>query len=129
VGCDPSRIWRPGKRSAQGTSPGGEEARLFHRTFQTRTRAELLDGGSLYWSSGIVQVRQPLLDLTEAQDTARLLLLIWKTSWCSAPDAAPCVPGWRYLDPDEAPRTSVAVPRRIVACTEAPKQLAELGLL
>ena len=86
----------------------GKVAELCHKTKQMpRRRADVLDGGSLYWViKGFISARQRILDL---QETTR-------------EDGRPCcgvvldpeiVPtrlnprrpfqGWRYLEADEAP--------------------------
>src|SRR5262249_57588825 len=69
VGCDSIEdlaAWQAERLEARRKA-GEKKPRLFHRTFQTpKRRAELLDGGSLYWViKGLVQVRQPLLDIAE----------------------------------------------------------------
>ena len=53
------------------TRPHPQEAS--NRIFQMpKRRDELLAGGSLYWViKGLVQVRQPLLDITEGWSMAR----------------------------------------------------------
>ena len=55
------------ERLQQRRKAGEKRPNLYHRTFQTpKRRDELLAGGSLYWViKGIVQVRQPLLDIAE----------------------------------------------------------------
>lgn len=81
---------------------------LRHDTRMMPTRRdEILDGGSLYWIiKGFMQVRQPILDITEETDAegrgfARLHL---------GPELVRVVPrshrpfqGWRYLEATDAP--------------------------
>jgi len=79
-----------------------------HRTRQTPRQADaLLDGGSLYWViKGMIQARQPILDLRAETDTeGRGLCAI-----VLAPELVPVQPrprrpfqGWRYLKPEDAP--------------------------
>jgi hypothetical protein len=126
--------WQRGRLAELKKS--GKKSQLFHTTFQTPKRqAELLDGGSLYWViKGLVQVRQPLLDIAEGtkDDGTPCCLLILKN------DLVPVRPtprrpfqGWRYIDPDDAPADLKrgaagdigAMPPKLR------KQLAELGLL
>jgi hypothetical protein len=125
-----------GERLRQRRKLGERRPRLFHRTLQTpRRRAELLGGGSLYWViKGLVQVRQPLLDLVEGarEDGSPCCLLILKNELVAVrPLPRRAFQGWRYFDADDAPpdlrrgsATGIAVmPPRLR------KQLAELGLL
>jgi hypothetical protein len=80
----------------------------FHVTRMVpKRRAELLDGGSLYWViKGNVQVRQKLLDIRPFVDEegigrCRLLLepKLVPTEW--QPKRA--FQGWRYYDPKDVP--------------------------
>jgi hypothetical protein len=115
---------------------GEKRPRLFHRTFQSpKRRDELIDGGSLYWViKGIVQVRQPLIDITEGhkEDGSPCCLLILRNELIAVrPTPRRAFQGWRYLSPDEAPPD---LKRGAVSgITSMPpklrKQLAELGLL
>jgi hypothetical protein len=115
---------------------GEKRPHLFHRTFQSpKRRDELIDGGSLYWViKGIVQVRQPLIDITEGhkEDGSPCCLLILRNELIAVrPTPRRAFQGWRYLSAAEAPpdlkRGAVS------AITTMPpklrKQLAELGLL
>jgi hypothetical protein len=138
VGCDSIEdlaAWQA-ERLKQMKKAGEKRPRLFHRTFQTpKRRAELLDGGSLYWViKGIVQVRQPLLDLAEGtrDDGTPCCLFILKNELVPVrPVPRRPFQGWRYLVADEAPEDLkhgaghdiVAMPPKLR------KQLAELGLL
>lgn len=97
--------------------------------------AEILDGGSLYWViKGIVQVRQPLLDIAEGhkEDGTPCCLLILKNELIAVrPSPRRAFQGWRYLSHAEAPPDLkrgaasgiTAMPPKLR------KQLAELGLL
>lgn len=95
-------------RTAQRAA-AGEGTDLYHRTRQMpRRRKELLDGGSMYWViKGVIQVRQRILDLREAQcqDGIRRCDIILD------PELVPvrlrprrAFQGWRYLPGEDAPR-------------------------
>ncbi len=95
---------------ADGRAPqGGEKKPLpVHRTFQMpKRKADLLDGGSLYWViKGIVQVRQPLADIVEGtrEDGTPCCLLVLKNELIPVrPVPRRAFQGWRYLNADEAP--------------------------
>ena len=138
VGCasiEDLAAWQSARLAARRRA-GERRPRLFHRTYQTpKRRAELLDGGSLYWViKGLVQVRQPLIDLGEGtkEDGTPCCLLILKNELIPVrPLPRRPFQGWRYLDAEEAPpdlgRASAngigAMPARLR------KELAELGLL
>jgi hypothetical protein len=81
---------------------------LRHRTRNPpRRRAEVLDGGSLYWViGGTMLARQLILDIVEDQRDDMTAC----TSFILDPELVllvgrPTRPfqGWRYLDPDDAP--------------------------
>ena len=124
------------ERLKQRRRAGEKRPNLFHRTFQSpKRRAELLDGGSLYWViKGIVQVRQRLLDITEGhkQDGSPCCLLILKNELVPVrPTPRRAFQGWRYLSADEAPPDLKrgAVSGITAMPPKLRKQLAELGLL
>jgi hypothetical protein len=138
VGCDSIEdlaTWQA-ERLRQRRKAGEKRPHLFHRTFQMpKRREELLAGGSLYWIiKGLVQVRQPLLDIAEGtrEDGTPCCLLVFKNQLVPVrPVPRRAFQGWRYLDPDEAPpdlqgRSAAvlgAMPPRLR------RQLAELGLI
>lgn len=115
----------------------GEKKPLpFHRTFQSpKRKAELLDGGSLYWViKGIVQVRQPLADILEGtrDDGTPCCLLVLKNELIPVrPMPRRAFQGWRYLDAGEAPEDISGRAADGVAAMPAKlrKDLADLGLL
>lgn len=115
---------------------GEKRPRLFHRTFQMpKRREELLDGGSLYWViKGVIQVRQPLVDITEGtkEDGTPCCVLWFKNELIPVrPTPRRAFQGWRYLDPADVPddlkgpsaNDVVAMPPKLR------KDLADLGLL
>jgi hypothetical protein len=127
--------WQAG-RLAERRKAGEKDPRPFHRTFQMpKRRAELLDGGSLYWViKGLIQVRQPLADIVEGtrEDGTPCCVLVLKNTLVPVrPTPRRAFQGWRYLGADEVPedlgRGSAAgvgaMPPKLR------KQLAELGLL
>jgi hypothetical protein len=84
----------------------GERLRHDTRMMPTR-RAEILEGGSLFWIiKGLIQVRQPILDITQETDAdgrgfARLHLDSELVR--VAPRGHRPFQGWRYLDAADAP--------------------------
>jgi hypothetical protein len=138
VGCDSIEEladWQAERLKARRKA-GEKKPRVYHRTFQApKRRAELLDGGSLYWViKGLVQVRQPLADIGEGtkEDGTPCCVLYFKNELVPVrPTPRRAFQGWRYLAADEAPadlgRRSaddiVTMPPKLR------KQLAELGLL
>ena len=138
VGCDSIEdlaAWQAERLRARRRA-GEKKPRLFHRTFQMpKRRAELLDGGSLYWViKGLVQVRQPLLDITDGSKddgTPCCLLILGSELVPVRPTPRRPFQGWRYLIPAEAPAdlTHKAAGNIIAMPPKLRKQLAELGLL
>jgi hypothetical protein len=79
-----------------------------HRTRQTpRRRAELLDGGSLYWViKGFVLVRQRILDLrSDVKDdgTRCCGIVLDRELVLTRPQPRRAFQGWRYLEVADAP--------------------------
>ncbi len=100
------------------------------RMFPKR-RAELLDGGSIYWViKGVVLVRQRILDLKEARgpDGRRRCAIILEPALIET-EAQPrrAFQGWRYLAPEDAPADLKGGGGR--AASKLRAELAELGLL
>ncbi len=109
--------------------------RLFHRTrMMPRRRAELLEGGSIFWViKGVVRARQRLIGIERALGdggrSCALLLL--------DPDLVRILPrphrpfqGWRYLTPEAAPPDLAALPAGIrLMPPELLRDLEALGLL
>jgi hypothetical protein len=114
----------------------GLKPELFHRTFQMpKRRAELLDGGSIYWViKGIVQARQRLIDLREGtrdDGTPCTLLILDKTLVQVRPTPRRAFQGWRYLSADDAPHDLTGNRRDDIADMppKLRRELAELGLI
>lgn len=128
-------VWQRGRLAAMRKA--GEKPELFHRTFQTpKRRAELLEGGSLYWVvKGVVQVRQSIRDLREGtkdDGTPCCLIMLDKALIPVRPTPRRAFQGWRYLDAADAP-VDLKGGAGAAALAELPprmrKELAELGLL
>jgi hypothetical protein len=138
VGCESIEdlaSWQAG-RLRERRKAGEKRPRLFHRTFQTpKRREELLAGGSLYWViKGIVQVRQPLLDITDGtkEDGTSCCMLILKNELVAVrPVPRRAFQGWRYLTEDEAPEDLGRLSASGVAGMppKLRKDLAALGLI
>ena len=123
-----------------------EENRAHHRRLgrdyeQTHTTRmvpkrveELLDGGSLYWViRGQVACRQTLLDIrpfTDGDGVGRCRLVLEPKVIPVAPRPFRPFQGWRYLDPNEAPRDIDPKAGDLATMPEdLRRELAELGLL
>lgn len=113
----------------------GEKARIFHATLQTpKRKAELLDGGSLYWViRGSIQVRQRIAGFEDGarEDGSACCHIVLD------PELVPVRPvprrafqGWRYLSADDAPRDLGASASDAGALPpDMRRALTELGLL
>ena len=82
---------------------------LHHRTrSMPRRRQEVLDGGSLYWViKGIVLVRQRIVGLAPVageDGQAYCQIQFDATLVMTVPTPRQAFQGWRYLEPDDAPR-------------------------
>lgn len=99
-----------------------------------KRKAEILDGGSLYWVfKGTILARQPILDLRERIDpegTRRCAIILGRDPVLVTPTPRKAFQGWRYLDPQDAPadlprgRTpEVPLPPKLA------RELAELGVI
>ncbi len=138
VGCESIEdlaSWQV-ERLKQRRKAGEKRPQLFHRTFQMpKRREELLAGGSLYWViKGLVQVRQPLLDITEGtkEDGTPCCMLILKNELVAVrPVPRRAFQGWRYLAEDEAPEDLGRLSATGLAAMppKLRKDLAELGLI
>ncbi len=124
------QTYRRAQLDADGRSPA-----LFHRTRQMpRRRDELLDGGSLYWViKGIVQVRQPIMDLQEVRgdDGIRRCDIILDPQLVpTRPHPRRAFQGWRYLSAEDAPKDLGALADELDRLPAAMRsELMELGLL
>ena len=109
VGCDSIEdlaAWQVERLRARRKA-GERKPQLFHRTFQTpKRRAELLDGGSLYWViKGYVRVRHRILDLKQGtRDGVPHCGIVYHPKPVQTELLAHRpFQGWRYLDPADAP--------------------------
>ena len=118
------------KRAAQRKKDGGP-GDIMHITRMTPKRAdELLNGGSLYWViKGQIAVRQKLVALKPVtrEGVPHCALVLDKKLVPTARRTHRAFQGWRYLDPDDAPRDLRATDKSIPDALRA--ELTELGLL
>ena len=113
---------------------GEKKHALFHRTFQMpKRREELLAGGSLYWViKGVIQVRQPLLDITEGtreDGTPCCFLWLKKDLITVRPTPRRAFQGWRYLSAADVPEDlkGAAASDVVSMPPKMRKDLADLG--
>lgn len=102
---------------------------VFHLTRSAPKRAdELIDGGSIYWViKGAISARQLVLDVLSEQDEEgkpRCRLILDAAVAEVEPRAFKPFQGWRYLEPDVAPRD-----RRAGEEEPPPEMAAELRAL
>jgi hypothetical protein len=113
----------------------GEELLLKHVTRQMpKRRAEVIDGGSLYWViKGWILVRQRIVDLRPTVDGEG----IPRCEICYAPELVKVEPrprgpfqGWRYFVAKEAPADLASLPQGLAEMPEAlRRELFQLGVL
>ncbi len=115
---------------------GGKPAELVHRTrHMPKRRAEVLDGGSLYWViKGSVQLRQRILDLREETDSEGRALcgIVFEPLLVpTRPQPRRPFQGWRYLKPEDTPPDLPPAERAAVDAMPAAMraELAALALL
>ena len=109
VGCtsiEDLRNWQTEKLAAARLD--GRKARLWHRTRMfPKRRDEILDGGSLFWViKALVQVRQPILDLspfTGEDGISRCDIVLAPELFAVRPASRRAFQGWRYLAAGDAP--------------------------
>jgi len=116
------------KRNARGTN--------YHRTRMMPTRVkEICPGGSMYWViKGVIQVRQPIVDLHKKTEDGKSYCLIELAPKHVIVESTAKRPfqGWRYLRADAAPPDRTTRGSTYVD-PEMPKdlklELIKLGLL
>jgi len=119
------------KQRAAERKKKGDKGEIMHVTRMTPKRGdELLAGGSLYWViKGQIAVRQKLVALKPVvrEDVPHCALVLDKKLVPTMRRTHRAFQGWRYLDPDDAPRDLKASDKSIP--DELRAQLTELGLL
>lgn len=118
-----------------GAKARGERPQLRHLTRNMpRRRAEVLDGGSLYWViKGVIQVRQRIAGLEPARrenGSPACAILYDAEHVRTEPWAFRAFQGWRYFPVDKAPPDLDRSPQgRADLPPEMAAELRELGLL
>lgn len=130
---DDLREW-VAERSLMAVAAGMEpHSRHITRMFPKR-RAEIIDGGSLYWViKGQVKARQRILDIRETvggDDITRAELVLGPEVIETVMQPKRPFQGWRYLEDKDAPRDLGSAGSGLEDMPEDMKrELAELGLL
>ena len=96
-------------RRLEQKKKAGEKPELMHVTRSFPRRAdEVLDGGSLYWViKGVVRLRQRIKDLRETvnKDGNAACAIVYDAKHIlTEPRPFRAFQGWRYLEPEKAPR-------------------------
>jgi hypothetical protein len=136
VGCDSVRDLQDWiKQKLKDKRRSGERAEHIHRTRMVPKRAEeLTDGGSLHWViRGQLSCRQRILDVRPFRDkdgTGRCALVLDRKVVLVEPRPYRAFQGWRYLEPDDAPRDlDKAAPGAAAMPEQLRRELRELGLM
>lgn len=113
------------------TAPGGRPMAHVTRMFPKR-KAEILEGGSLYWViKRVIQVRQTILDLeefTDAEGVKRCRIVLDPELVRTSPAPRRPFQGWRYLKPEEAPADLSAATGGHELPDDLRRKLIELGV-
>lgn len=99
--------WQAGVSSRNAAA--GHGAVITHTTrMWPRRESEVLDGGSIYWViKGVVQCRQRILRLDERRGEdgiRRCAIVLDPALYRTSPQPRRPFQGWRYLQPEDAPR-------------------------
>jgi len=139
VGCDSIRDledWIEEKLKAR--KGGGKAARTRQRNHTTRMvpkrAADIIDGGSLYWViRGQIMCRERVLDIrpfTDKDGIGRCHIVLDCRPVSVEPRPYRAFQGWRYLNPDAAPRDlDRAAPGARDMPEDLRRELRSLGLL
>lgn len=108
---DISELARRQRLKSIDSSSINERKKLIHITrMWPKRETELLDGGSLYWVfKGLILARQEILGLEEiigSDEIKRCGIILNEQIVKTVPKAKRAFQGWRYLDPNDAPRDS-----------------------
>ncbi|MBT06930.1 MAG: hypothetical protein CMM32_08470 [Rhodospirillaceae bacterium] len=124
------------KNRLQDLDKAGEPPLLRHWTRNSPTRAEeICAGGSLYWIiKGAIRARQQISSIdkhTSERSRKRCALVLDPTLVRTELKISRPIQGWRYLDPQAAPKDllTVADEGNPDIPMEMAKELRELGLL
>ena len=124
------------KNRLQDLNKEGEPPVLRHWTRNSPTRAEeICAGGSLYWIiKGAIRARQQISSIdkhTSERSRKRCALVLDPTLVRTELKISRPIQGWRYLDPQAAPKDllTVADEGNPDIPMEMAKELRELGLL
>jgi hypothetical protein len=136
VGCDSVRDLEDWiKQKLKEKRRRGEKPEHIHRTRMVPKRApELIDGGSLHWViRGQISCRQRILDVRPFRDkdgTGRCALVLDRKLVLVQPRPYRAFQGWRYLEPNDAPRDlDKAAPGAAAMPEQLRRELRELGLM
>lgn len=133
---DPEELRQAQARRLEQARAAGETAPVLQHLTRSfpRRRAELLDGGSLYWViRGVVRVRQRLVDLREVEHPERgtcCAFVLDPDPVLVRPRPHRAFQGWRYLEDADVPPDDdgTAVDAGHLP-DEMARELRELGLL
>ncbi len=111
-----------------------QTGKLFHTTrMRPRRRADVLDGGSIYWViKGMILCRQTVTDLeefTDSENISRCRIMLDSELVPVRPIPRRAFQGWRYFDTEDAPPD---LPKSLAKSDIPPEmrsELAELGLI
>ena len=124
------------KNRLQDLNKEGESPVLRHWTRNSPTRAEeICAGGSLYWIiKGAIRARQKISSIdkhTSEKSRKRCALVLDTTLVRTELKISKPIQGWRYLDPQAAPKDLLMVANEGNADIpmEMARELRELGLL
>ena len=124
------------KNRLQDLREAGEPPILRHWTRNCPTRAqEICAGGSLYWIiKGAIRARQKILAIDKnnsAGSRKRCALVLDSSLVQTESKISRPIQGWRYLDPDSAPKDLLAATNegQLDIPVEMAQELRELGLL